>query len=385
MDSSQGPLHGIRVLEFEAIGPGPFAGMLLADLGADVLVVDRPADSDLGLKRERWYDVMMRGKRSVTLDLKSPAAKEAALTLLGKADALIEGFRPGVMERLGLVPDIALARNPKLVYGRMTGWGQDGPLAARAGHDINYIALAGVLHAFGRHGAAPVPPLNLIGDFGGGGMLLALGIACALLEAGRSGRGQVVDAAMVEGASLLAAMFHGFLKADQWSETRGANILDTGAPWYDVYETRDGKHVAIGAIETKFYADLLSRLNLRSENLPGQYERARWPELREAFASAFKKKTRDEWSRAFEGSDACFAPVLSFSEARQHPHNVSRKAFIELAGVAQPAPAPRFSRTPGAVRRPPPERGEGGLAALADWGFTAAEVERLRSAGLGHK
>jgi alpha-methylacyl-CoA racemase len=380
-----GPLEGIRVLEFEAIGPGPFAGMLLADLGADVLVLDRPADADLGLKRERWYDVMMRGKRSVTLDLKAPTARDAVFALLEKADALIEGFRPGVMERLGLGPEAALARNPKLVYGRMTGWGQDGPLAARAGHDINYIALAGVLHAFGRNGEAPVPPLNLVGDFGGGGMLLALGIACGLLEAGRSGKGQVVDAAMVEGASLLAAMFSGFIAAKNWSEERGVNILDTGAPWYDVYETRDGKYVSIGSIEAKFYADLLSRLNLRSEDLPGQYERARWPELRAAFAGAFKKKTRDEWSRVFEGSDACFAPVLSFSEARRHPHNLSRKAFIELAGVEQPAPAPRFSRTPGAARGAPPERGEGGAAALADWGFSAAEVERLRSRGLGHK
>ena len=380
-----GPLAGIRVLEFEAIGPGPFAGMLLADLGADVLVVDRPADSDLGLKRERWYDVMMRGKRSVTLDLKSPSAKEAALALIGKADALIEGFRPGVMERLGLGPEAALARNPRLVYGRMTGWGQDGPLAARAGHDINYIALAGVLHAFGRHGEAPVPPLNLVGDFGGGGMLLALGIACALLEAGRSGKGQVVDAAMVEGASLLAAMFSGFLAAKSWSEERGVNILDTGAPWYDVYETRDGKYVAIGAIEAKFYDELLSRLNLEGENLPGQYERARWPELREIFRRTFKSRTRDEWCRAFEGSDACFAPVLTFSESRRHPHNALRGSHVEVSGVAQPAPAPRFSRTPGAVRRAPPERGEGGLAALADWGFSAAEVERLRSGGLGHK
>jgi alpha-methylacyl-CoA racemase len=378
-----GPLAGIRVLEFEAIGPGPFAGMLLADLGADVLVVDRPADSDLGLKRERWYDVMMRGKRSVTLDLKKN--REPALELVARADALIEGFRPGVMERLGLGPQAALARNPRLVYGRMTGWGQDGPLAARAGHDINYIALAGVLHAFGRHGEAPVPPLNLVGDFGGGGMLLALGIACALLEAGRSGKGQVVDAAMVEGASLLAAMFHGFLKADQWSETRGANILDTGAPWYDVYETRDGKHVAIGAIEAKFYDELLSRLNLQGENLPGQYERARWPEMREIFRRTFKSRTCDEWCRVFEGSDACFAPVLTFSESRRHPHNAARGSFVEVAGVAQPAPAPRFSRTPGAVRRAPPERGQGGVAALADWGFSAAEVERLRSAGLGHK
>ena len=385
MDSSQGPLHGIRVLEFEAIGPGPFAGMLLADLGADVLVVDRPADSDLGLKRERWYDVMMRGKRSVTLDLKAPGAKEAALALAAKADALIEGFRPGVMERLGLGPEVALARNPKLVYGRMTGWGQDGPLAARAGHDINYIALAGVLHAFGRRGEAPVPPLNLVGDFGGGGMLLALGIACALLETARSGKGQVVDAAMVEGASLLAAMFSGFLAAQSWSEERGVNILDTGAPWYDVYETKDAEYVSIGAIEAKFYEDLLSRLGVAAQDLPGQHERTRWPELRELLRRKFKEKTRAEWCEAFEGSDACFAPVLTFSEARAHPHNKARQAFVEVAKVEQPAPAPRFSRTPGVVRRAPPERGEGGRAALSDWGFSGEEVERLRSAGLGHK
>jgi alpha-methylacyl-CoA racemase len=380
-----GPLAGIRVLEFEAIGPGPFAGMLLADMGADVLVVDRPDSTDLGLKRERWYDVMMRGKRSVTLDLKSSSAREAALALIGRADALIEGFRPGVMERLGLGPVLALERNPKLVYGRMTGWGQDGPLAPRAGHDINYIALAGVLHAFGRRGEAPVPPLNLVGDFGGGGMLLGFGIACALLEGSRSGKGQVVDAAMVEGASLLAAMFHGFLKVGEWSETRGANILDTGTPWYDVYETRDGKYVSIGAIEAKFYAELLSRLNLRAEDLPGQYERARWPEMREVFARAFRTKTRDEWCAIFEGSDACFAPVLSFSESRNHPHNAARASFVDVAGVPQPAPAPRFSRTPGAVRGAPPERGEGGRAALAEWGFSATEVERLRSAGLDYK
>ncbi|HXJ54898.1 MAG TPA: CaiB/BaiF CoA-transferase family protein [Burkholderiales bacterium] len=380
-----GPLAGVRVLEFEAIGPGPFAGMLLADLGADVLVIDRPADSDLGLKRERWYDVMMRGKRSVTLDLKAPGAKEAALALAAKADALIEGFRPGVMERLGLGPEVALARNPKLVYGRMTGWGQDGPLAARAGHDINYIALAGVLHAFGRRGEAPVPPLNLVGDFGGGGMLLALGIACALLETARSGKGQVVDAAMVEGASLLAAMFSGFLAAQSWSEERGVNILDTGAPWYDVYETKDAEYVSIGAIEAKFYEDLLSRLGVAAQDLPGQHERTRWPELRELLRRKFKEKTRAEWCEAFEGSDACFAPVLTFSEARAHPHNKARQAFVEVAKVEQPAPAPRFSRTPGVVRRAPPERGEGGRAALSDWGFSGEEVERLRSAGLGHK
>ena len=378
-----GPLSGIRILEFEAIGPAPFAGMLLADMGADVLVIDRPATTDLGLKRERWYDVMMRGKRSVTLDLKKNPA--AALELVSKADALIEGMRPGVMERLGLGPDTALARNPRLVYGRMTGWGQDGPLAARAGHDINYIALAGVLHAFGRRGEAPVPPLNLVGDFGGGGMLLALGIACALLETARSGKGQVVDAAMVEGASLLAAMFSGFLAAQSWSEERGVNILDTGAPWYDVYETKDAEYVSIGAIEAKFYEDLLSRLGVAAQDLPGQHERTRWPELRELLRRKFKEKTRAEWCEAFEGSDACFAPVLTFSEARAHPHNKARQAFVEVAKVEQPAPAPRFSRTPGVVRRAPPERGEGGRAALSDWGFSGEEVERLRSAGLGHK
>src|SRR5688572_2774105 len=249
---AMGPLAGTRVLEFEAIGPAPFAGMLLADMGADVLVVDRPQSSDLGLTRERWYDVMMRGKRSVTLDLKS--GREAAFELLERADVLIEGFRPGVMERLGLGPDAALAANPRLVYGRMTGWGQEGPLAARAGHDNNYIALAGVLNAFGRKGEAPVPPLNLVGDFGGGGMLLGFGVACALLEARASGKGQVVDAAMVDGASLLAAMFSGFLSSRNWSEERGVNILDTGAPWYDVYETKDGKYVSIGAIEARFFS-----------------------------------------------------------------------------------------------------------------------------------
>jgi alpha-methylacyl-CoA racemase len=367
-----GPLSGIRILEFESIGPAPFAGMLLADMGADVLVIDRPATTDLGLKRERWYDVMMRGKRSVTLDLKKDSA--AALELVSKADALIEGMRPGVMERLGLGPDAALRRNPKLVYGRMTGWGQDGPLALRAGHDINYIALAGVLHAFGRKGEAPVPPLNLIGDFGGGGMLLAFGVACGLIEAARSGQGQVVDAAMVEGASLLAAMFAGFLKAGSWSETRGDNILDTGAPWYDVYETKDGRYVSIGSIETRFYEELLQKLGVPDL---GQHDRKRWPEMKALFSRTFRSKTRDEWCKAFEGSDACFAPVLSWSEARRDAHNAFRKSFFELAGVEQPSPAPRFSRTPGSVRRAPPQRGEGAREALADWGFSSDEIRKL--------
>ena len=375
-----GPLAGVRILEFEAIGPAPFAGMLLSDMGADVLVVDRPGASDLGLKRERWTDVMIRGKRSVTLDLKQPSAAEIVFSLAEKADALIEGFRPGVMERLGLGPEAALARNPRLVYGRMTGWGQDGPLAPRAGHDINYIALAGVLNAFGRKGEAPVPPLNLVGDFGGGGMLLGFGVVCALLEARGSGRGQVIDAAMVEGASLLAAMFSGFLTTKSWSEERGVNTLDTGAPWYDVYQTSDGKYVSIGAIEARFFEELLSRLKLAP--MP-QHDRSGWPEMKRIFSRTFESRTREEWCAVFEGSDACFAPVLSFSEARRHPHNTARKSFVVSSNVEQPAPAPRFSRTPGAVRRAPPERGEGGREALAEWGFSQTEIAKLKSLGLG--
>src|SRR5919199_4199390 len=293
-----GPLAGVKVLEFEAIGPAPFAGMLLADMGADVIVIDRPADAGLGLKRERWYDVMMRGKRSVTLALKSPRGAQAALALLARADALIEGFRPGVMERLGVGPDSALKANPRLVYGRMTGWGQEGALAPRAGHDINYIALSGILNAIGRRGEAPVPPLNLIGDFGGGGMLLGFGVVCALLEAQRSGSGQVIDAAMVDGAALLAAMFAGFLAAGGWSEERGDNILDSGAPWYDVYETSDHKYVSIGAIEEKFFAELRERLSLK--DLPPQHDRSRWPQMRQRFAETFRSKSRDEWCRIFD-------------------------------------------------------------------------------------
>jgi alpha-methylacyl-CoA racemase len=380
-----GPLSGIRVIEFEAIGPGPFAGMLLADMGADVILIDRPAPSGLGLKRERWNDVMMRGKRSVTLDLKTADCTAAALELAARADVLIEGFRPGVMERLGLGPDVVLKRNPKLVYGRMTGWGQDGPMAARAGHDLNYIALAGVLHAFGRKGEAPVMPLNLVGDFGGGGMLLGFGVACALVEARASGKGQVVDAAMVEGASLLGTMFSGMLAAGTWKEERGSNVLDTGAPWYDVYETKDGEYVSIGSIEPKFYEDLMQRLGLDMQSLPAQHDRKGWPALRKTFSEKFLAKTRDEWCAVFEGSDACFAPVLSFSEARRHAHNAARRSFVTVGRVEQPAPAPRFSRTAAAVRRAPPERGEGGREALQDWALSDSEIDKLKALGLGFK
>ncbi len=378
-----GPLTGLRVLEFEAIGPAPFGAMMLADMGADVLLVDRPEDPELGLRRERRSDVMLRGRRSVTLDLKSAPCVEAARLLADRADVVVEGFRPGVMERLGLGPDVLLQRNPRLVYGRMTGWGQDGPLADRAGHDINYIALTGALHAIGRAGQAPVPPLNLVGDFGGGGMMLAFGIACAVIEARASGRGQVVDTAMVDGAALLSTMFAGLLANGSWTEERGQNILDSGAPWYDTYPTRDGKFVAIGAIEPKFYRELLQRLDLGDADLPAQHERRRWPELRAAFAEAFAAKTRDEWCRVFEGADACFAPVLTFSEARAEPHALARNAYQRIGDIDQPAVAPRFARTPGATRGAPPERGAGGREALAAWGFDGPAIGHLQELGLG--
>ena len=376
-----GPLSGVKVLEIAGIGPGPFCGMLLADMGADVLRVDRLQANDLGLPVAPKYDIMSRGRRSLALDLKQPESIKMVLELAAKADALIEGFRPGVTERLGLGPEACLAVNPRLVYGRITGWGQDGPLSQAAGHDINYIALTGALHAIGRKDAAPVPPLNLVGDFGGGGMVLAFGIACALFEARASGKGQVIDAAMSEGASTLMAMFYGRMAAGHWQDERGVNVLDTGAPWYDAYETADGKYVAIGAIEGRFYAELLQRLGLDPKRLPAQHERKRWPELRAAFAAAFKSRTREEWCREMEGTDVCFAPVMSIAEAPQHAHNKARGAFVEIDGVAQPAPTPRFSRTPGAIVRGAPERGEGGAQALADWGFSTGDIERFRAGG----
>jgi len=378
-----GPLAGLRVLEFEAIGPVPFGCMMLADMGADVLLVDRPSDPRLGFGRDRWYDIMMRGRRSLTLDLKTADGVAAARELAKRADVVVEGFRPRVMERLGLGPDVLLADNPKLVFARMTGWGQQGPLADRAGHDIDYIALTGALHAIGRAHEDPVPPLNLVGDFGGGGMMLAYGIACGVIEARASGRGQVIDAAMVDGAALLATMFNGMIAGGKWSEERGANVLDTGAPWYDTYRTQDGRWVAIGAIEPKFYAELLERLGLADAGLPPQHERSGWPAIRAAFTRAFASRTRDEWCAVFDGSDACFAPVLTFSEARAHPHARARDAHVQLAGVDQPAAAPRFSRTPGSARDGPPGRGERGREALREWGFDDAGIARLVELGVG--
>lgn len=364
-----GPLHGLKVLEMPAIGPVPFCGMLLADLGADVLRLDRTSDAGLGLKIDPRYDLLGRGKRSLALDLKAPAAKELVLSVMEKADIVIEGFRPGTMERLGCGPDVALARNPRLVYGRMTGWGQHGPLAHTAGHDINYLSLTGALHAIGRKGEAPVPPLNLVADFGGGTMYLTMGILAALHERQRSGQGQVIDAAMVDGAASLMTVIYGMLAEGAWRDERGENGLDTGAPWYDTYRCSDGRYVSVGAIESKFFADLLKLMGIAAERFPDNMERACWPELRQALTEAFASKTRGEWCSVLEGSDACFAPVLSMGEAPRHPHMVARKTFVENAGILQPGPAPRFSRTPGAIRRPTPERGEGGAEALREWGL----------------
>ena len=374
-----GPLSGIRIVEITGIGPGPFCGMMLADMGAEVLRVDRAQSVGAEATGRPSLDLLARGRRSIGVDLKHPQGVETVLRLVERADALFEGFRPGVMERLGLGPDVCLARNPALVYGRMTGWGQDGPLAQAAGHDINYIALAGVLDHIGREGEAPVPPLNLVGDFGGGGMLLAFGMVCALVERQRSGRGQVVDAAMVDGSAALMAIFHGAMLAGWWKE-RGTNLLDTGAPFYDVYETKDGRYVSIGSIEPQFYAELMRRLGLEGEALPRQMDRAQWPAMRERFRALFRTRTRDEWTEVLEGTDVCFAPVLSMREARDHPHNRARGTFVEVEGSPQPGPAPRFSRSVVRIERPPPHPGQHTDEALADWGFDSAEIQRLREA-----
>ena len=378
-----GPLTGYRIIEMAGIGPAPFAATLLADMGAEVIRVDRQEAADLGIPgREPKFDVLHRGRRSLALDVKAPAGRDVVRKLVGKADAIIEGFRPGVMERLGLGPEELLQLNPKLVYGRMTGFGQDGPMAQAAGHDINYIALAGVLHAIGRKGQGPVPPLNLVGDFGGGGMFLAFGVVCALLEAQKSGKGQVVDAAMVDGAAYLAGGIYGLFSQGAWKDERGVNFIDSGAPWYDVYQTKDGKWLSVGAIEQRFYAELVEKLGLASTGLPKQHDRKGWPELRERFAAAIASKTRDEWERIFQGSDACVAPVLSMSEVENHPHNAARATFLRRDGVLQPGPAPRFSRTRPEIGSEPQGRGVGSEAVLKDWGFPAAEIAALGKSGV---
>lgn len=377
-----GPLSGVRVVEMVGIGPCPFAAMMLADMGAEVIRIDRKAtageDNPYPVLGTR-HDVMARGRRSLALDLKKPAGRLAALGLIDRADVLLEGFRPGVMERLGLGPDVCLERNPKLVYGRITGWGQDGPLAQAAGHDINYVALSGMLHAMGRAGSPPAPPLNLVGDFGGGGMMLAFGVVCAVLAARQSGQGQVVDAAMTDGAALLGAMTYGLRGFGAWNDRREANLLDGGAPFYDSYACRDGKFIAIGAIEPQFFAKLLALTGTVDEAFTKRWNKAHWPELKARFAALFATRTREEWCRLLEGTDACFAPVLDMAEAPDHPHNAARKTFVEIDGVTQPAPAPRFSRTVPGKPTAPSSPGQDNEAILRDWGFTAESIETLRA------
>lgn len=373
-----GPLEGVKIVEIAGIGPGPFAAMMLADMGAEVLRVDRT-----GAVAERHGvpgDLLNRGRRSVAVDLKHPEGVATVLRLVERSDALMEGFRPGVMERLGLGPDVCLERNPRLVYGRMTGWGQEGPLASAAGHDINYIALAGALHPIGRKGERPLPPLNLVGDFGGGGLMLAFGVVCALVERQRSGKGQVVDAAMVDGAAALMTMMHGFRHSGFWSDEQGTNLLDTGAHFYDTYETKDGRYVAIGSIEPQFYAELLEKTGLAGEELPRQMDRGQWPAMKERLTAVFKQKTRDEWCELMEGSDVCFAPVLTMGEAYEHPHNQARGTFPDAFGMQQPGPAPRFSRTRPEIQGPPAHPGQHTEEALAAWGFSAEEITKLRDA-----
>lgn len=384
MTARSGPLAGVKVIELAGIGPCPFAAMVLADLGADVLRVERSSAVADELGSPASWDVLQRGKRSVGVDLKSPDGVELVLDLVAGADVLIEGFRPGVTERLGLGPDACRARNRRLVYGRMTGWGQEGPLAPEAGHDIDYISISGVLEGLGRAGERPVAPWNLVGDFGGGGMLLALGVVAALFRAASSGEGQVVDAAMVDGAALLSSMIWGFKALGMWRPERGTNLLDSGAHFYETYECADGRFVALGAIEPQFYAALLRVLGLDAADLPAQMDRASWPALKARFADVIASRPRDEWVAlaAAEHGDACLAPVLTLEEAADHPHNVARGTFATVDGVVQPAPAPRFSETPGVIATPPCRPGEGGQEALVEWGIEASRVESALSSGI---
>ncbi len=372
-----GPLSGVKILEFAGIGPGPFCAMLLSDLGAEIVRIDRK-----GAKGGSKYDVTSRGRRSVAIDLKNPKGVETVLQLIDQADALLEGFRPGVMERLGLGPDVCLARNPKLVFGRMTGWGQTGPLSHAAGHDINYIAVSGALHAMGRPDSPPPPPLNLVGDFGGGALYLAFGIAAGLFEAQRSGQGQVIDAAMTDGAASLMAMFYGMKASGLWTDQRDVNLLDGGAHFYDTYECACGRFVAVGSIEPQFYGLLLEKAGINDPEFSKQMEKDHWPSLSAKLATLFRSKDRDAWCKIMEGTDICFAPVLSLEEAPKHPHNAARDTFVEVAGVVQPNAAPRFSRTKEAVQGPPPAIGEHTESALIDWGFKATEVAALRAEGV---
>ena len=376
--TSGGPLSGVRVIELAGIGPGPYAAMLLADLGAEVVRVERPGPGASEVPPE--LDVLRRNRKSIVIDLRQPDGRQTVLAMAAKADVLLEGFRPGVTERLGLGPQDCLAVNPRIVYGRMTGWGQTGPLAPAAGHDINYIALTGALGAIGRSGDAPVPPVNLVGDFGGGSTFLVIGVLAALFEATRSGQGQVVDAAIVDGASSLTALLHGLLAAGRWIDRRGENFLDTGVPWYDNYATSDGGWMSVGALEPKFYAEFTALLGLDPETAALRSTPSAWPQLRTAIAEAFTRRTRQEWTEVFEGTDACVAPVLSLTEASQHPHLAARETFIDVGGVRQPAPAPRFSRSVPGMPSAPPAVGADGRQILSDWGIQ--DAEQLIAAGV---
>jgi alpha-methylacyl-CoA racemase len=379
---ANGPLHGVRILELGSIGPGPFCGMLLADLGAEVLRIDRAAGATLVGPSASFRDELMhRGRRSAAVDLKHPDGAGVILDLVEHADGFFEGFRPGVCERLGIGPEECLARNPRLVYGRMTGYGQDGPMAQAVGHDLNYIAQSGVLGLIGRAGEPPTPPLSLAGDFGGGGMILALGMLAALVERGTSGRGQVIDAAMVEGSALLATCFFGFLQNGTWSAERGTNIVDSGAPYYDAYETADGRYLSVAAMEPHFYANLLGLLELDPDTLPEQNDRERWPEMKPVFAEAVRRRTLAEWLERADGVEACVAAVVSLDEIPDDEHLTARASFVHHEGRLQPAPAPRFSRTPSALSYPPPLPGEHTAEALADWGLDAARIDALLSSG----
>ena len=371
-----GPLTGTKIIELAGIGPGPFCGMMLSDMGAEVIRVDRTGGSG-----KRVHDVLARGRKSIAVDLKSDAGKQVILKLCESADALFEGFRPGVTERLGLGPEDCMARNKRLVYGRMTGWGQEGPMAQAAGHDINYIALAGALGAIGLKGGKPVPPLNLVGDFGGGGMVLAFGLVCGILEAQRSGEGQVVDCAMVDGAAVLMSMFYTMNAAGMWNSERGTNLLDTGAHFYDTYETSDGEYISVGSIEPQFYALLIEKAGLDPEEFSSQMDRSRWPEYKQKVAEVFRSKTRAQWCELMEGTDVCFAPVLSLTEAAEHPHNKHRGTFGELDGVVQPAPAPRFSRTESVLTHSARIAGEDTIEVLKAAGFGETEVESMLQSG----
>ncbi|MBV1878391.1 MAG: CoA transferase [Pseudomonadales bacterium] len=377
-----GPLTGFKVIELAGIGPAPMCAMMLSDMGAEVVRIDRLKDAGLGISMPKQFNFLGRGRKSIAVDLKNPAGIETVLKLIDNADAVLEGFRPGVMERLGLGPDVCLARNPKLVFGRVTGWGQEGPLSQSAGHDLNYIALTGALHAIGRNdNEPPAPPLNLVGDFGGGTMFILTGILAALLEVKKSGKGQVVDAGMVDGALSLMTSMYGMHASGGFKDVRGSNILDSGSHFYNTYETKDGRYISIGSIETKFYAQLLEKLDIAPDSLPPQMDKASWPEMKEKLKQIFLTKSRDEWCAIMENTDICYAPVLTLEEAPDYPHNKERGAFVDVEGMMHPAPAPRFSATPSSIKGPTPKTGIHTEEVLQDWGISDAEINALKEGG----